>query len=90
MTWFMRLCVALLYLGFLYIGWWPVAVVIGVTLAYVFVPYELALTGLLLDIWFASVASLPMYFLIGLGFCFLSLYVMPYLQVRTEHGPLRI
>lgn len=90
MNWLARVFTCLLYIGFVSIGWWYVAVIIGVVLAYLVVPYELIAAGLMIDFLFYAVASGPWYFLIGLGLCFMSVVLVPYIRLSSPPGPLKI
>lgn len=90
MTWLVRVFTCLLYIGFIYIGWWYVAVLLGIMLAAIVVPYELVGAGLMVDFLFYAVASGPWYFLAGLGLCFISLALIPAIRLGAPAGPLKI
>lgn len=66
--------------GFLYVGWWPVAIIYALILGLFVVPYELILVGGLIDGYYGLVSATPWYTLVAVGFCFMVIFIKPLLR----------
>lgn len=83
MAWYHRICFFCLIVGFLYIGWWPVAGVYAVWLWYLTVPYEFLLIGFMMDGYFGVPFGLFWYTSIGLFLNVTALYIKPLLYTNS-------
>lgn len=84
LLWYERIGLVLLYLGFIFIGWWPIALLVAIFLLAITTPYELIVFGALVDSYFGVALAIPWYCLFGLLFCCLSIIVRPVIANRIS------